>query len=49
MNVPRLVRAAGIAAAAAVLAACGAQDRPPEVVRPVQLTQVAQGGGVRGR
>jgi RND family efflux transporter MFP subunit len=46
MNAAQLVRAAGIAVAAAVLAACGAQDRPPEVVRPVQLTQVAQGGAL---
>lgn len=46
MSIRQLARVAGIAVAAAVLAACGAQDRPPEVVRPVQLTQVAQGGAL---
>jgi multidrug efflux system membrane fusion protein len=39
-----LRRAAAAALLGAVLAACGAKDKPAEVVRPVQLAQVKLGG-----
>jgi membrane fusion protein, multidrug efflux system len=35
-----------LAAAVALLAACNAKEKPPEVIRPVQLTQVTTGGTV---
>ena len=49
MNAPNanpmsLRRAAAVALLGAVLAACGAKDKPAEVVRPVQLAQVKLGG-----
>ncbi len=44
MSARALARAAAAAATAVALAACGAKERPPEVVRPVQLVQVALGG-----
>ena len=46
MSLGDLARATGVVALAAVLAGCGATDRPAEIVRPVQLAQVAQGGAL---
>ena len=46
MNRRALARASAAVALAAVLAACGAKERPAEVVRPVQLAQVVQGGAL---
>ena len=39
-----LVRGLALLGVVAALAACGAREAPQEVVRPVQLTQVASGG-----
>jgi len=46
MNLRQPVRASAVVVLAAVLAACGAKERPPEAVRPVQLVQVVQGGAL---
>lgn len=44
MNIREASRVAMLAGAITLLAACNATEKPPEVVRPVQLTRVALGG-----
>jgi membrane fusion protein, multidrug efflux system len=46
MNARDPARAACVVVLAAALAACGAKERPAEVVRPVQLAKVVQGGAL---